>query len=140
MGNATFWSVESPGDKPTLRTPSPRDGRLLITPEEAARRLSIGRTALYGLLATGCLESVRVGRSRRIRVAALEAFVEELGGEHDCGERDRKPITGDGYDPSIAEATPDRSVSIGPPVGAIASILPACTDQPAARARDEGEK
>jgi len=54
------------------------DQRLLVTPEEAALRLSIGRTTLYHLLGTGALESVRVGRSRRIRVAALELFVEQL--------------------------------------------------------------
>ena len=42
------------------------DSRLLLTPERAAERLDVGRTTVYGLLATGELESVRIGRSRRI--------------------------------------------------------------------------
>jgi excisionase family DNA binding protein len=51
---------------------------LLLTPEEAARRLSVGRTTLYELLARGELRSVSLGRCRRISVAELEAFVERL--------------------------------------------------------------
>jgi excisionase family DNA binding protein len=51
------------------------DGVLLVTLEEAARRLSIGRTSVYALVAAGELGSVRVGRSRRIRVSDLRAYV-----------------------------------------------------------------
>jgi excisionase family DNA binding protein len=53
--------------------------KLLLTPEEAARTLSIGRSKLYELLRTGSLGSVRIGGSRRIPVAALHAYVVELG-------------------------------------------------------------
>jgi predicted DNA-binding transcriptional regulator AlpA len=34
------------------------DSQLLVTPEEAARRLSVGRTTIYELMASGQLQSV----------------------------------------------------------------------------------
>jgi excisionase family DNA binding protein len=49
--------------------------KLLLTPEEAARALGIGRTKLYELLATAKLPSVRIGGSRRVSVEALTEFV-----------------------------------------------------------------
>ncbi len=52
--------------------------RLLLTPEEAARALGIGRTKLYELLATAKLPSVRIGGSRRVSVDALTEFVHRL--------------------------------------------------------------
>jgi excisionase family DNA binding protein len=54
------------------------DEVVLVTPEEAARRLSLGRTTVYGLIASGALSTIRVGRSRRVPVAALQRFVEQL--------------------------------------------------------------
>jgi len=50
--------------------------KLLLTPEEAAKALSIGRSKVYELLASGELESLRIGASRRITVVALDAFIE----------------------------------------------------------------
>jgi excisionase family DNA binding protein len=52
--------------------------KLLLTPEAAAELLSVGRTAIYDLMARGELSSVRIGRSRRIPIAALHEFVEGL--------------------------------------------------------------
>jgi len=52
------------------------DPRLLITVEEAARRLTIGRTMMFALVHDGYVESVRIGRLRRIPVDALAAFVD----------------------------------------------------------------
>ena len=60
---------------------SPADSRmekLLFTPEEAARCLSIGRTKLYELITAGTLASVRVGKCRRIPANALIDFVNLL--------------------------------------------------------------
>ena len=54
------------------------DARLLITVEEAARRLSIGRSHIYELVVRGMLRSVRIGRSRRIAARDIEAFIESL--------------------------------------------------------------
>jgi excisionase family DNA binding protein len=47
----------------------------LLTVVEAARVLGISRSKLYELLADGELPSVRIGRTRRITVLALEEFV-----------------------------------------------------------------
>ena len=52
--------------------------RLLLTPEEAARALGIGRTKLYRLLAEGFLPSVRIGGRWRISTEALDRFVHSL--------------------------------------------------------------
>ncbi len=52
--------------------------KLLVTPEEAGEILSIGRTTVYELMATGQLESVQIKSCRRIPVAALERFVQRL--------------------------------------------------------------
>jgi excisionase family DNA binding protein len=51
---------------------------LLLKVTEAARRLSIGRTQMYKLINTGEIRAVRIGRSRRIRVSDLEAYVAQL--------------------------------------------------------------
>ena len=54
------------------------DDQLLVTPEEAARRLSLGRTTIYELMASGELQSVSVGRCRRVPVSELCSFVARL--------------------------------------------------------------
>jgi excisionase family DNA binding protein len=51
---------------------------LLLTPEQAAEALGLGRTLVYELIRTGRLTSVRIGRARRIPIASLEAFVAAL--------------------------------------------------------------
>lgn len=53
------------------------DERLLLTVEEAARRLGIGRTLAWRLIQERQLPSVRVGRCVRVPVRELEAWVEE---------------------------------------------------------------
>ncbi len=52
--------------------------KVLLRPEEAAELLSMGRSAVYEAIRTGALESVKVGRSRRVPVAALDRFIERL--------------------------------------------------------------
>jgi len=42
---------------------------------EAARMLSLSRTLLYELMARGELQSVKIGRSRRITEASLMEFL-----------------------------------------------------------------
>lgn len=51
---------------------------LLVTPEEAAELLRIGRTEVFGLIGRGELESVSLGKRRRVPMAALHAFVARL--------------------------------------------------------------
>ncbi|MFG2903953.1 helix-turn-helix domain-containing protein [Kitasatospora sp. NPDC048286] len=49
---------------------------VLLTAEEAAKMLRIGRSTLYQLLAERELASIKIGRSRRIRPADVEAYIE----------------------------------------------------------------
>ena len=49
--------------------------RLVLTVEEAAERLGIGRTLMYALIATGDVGSVRIGQLRRVPANPLDAFV-----------------------------------------------------------------
>ena len=54
---------------------------VLLTPEQAAETLGIGRWKLYDLLRQGRLRSIRVGSCRRISMTALHDLVAELEGE-----------------------------------------------------------
>lgn len=54
--------------------------RLVLTIEEAAERLGIGRTLMYALVSAGEVESVRIGRLRRVPVDALDTYVATLRG------------------------------------------------------------
>jgi excisionase family DNA binding protein len=57
------------------------DDQLLVTPEEAVRRLSVGRTTIYELMSSGELQSVNIGRCRRVPVSSLSLFVSKLIGD-----------------------------------------------------------
>ena len=52
--------------------------QLLFTAEDAAEVLAVGRTTVYELMRTQRLETVRIGRCRRIPAAALRSYVESL--------------------------------------------------------------
>lgn len=52
--------------------------KLLLSPEEAGAALGQSWTSIYLLMTTGQLESVRIGRSRRIPAAALDAYAARL--------------------------------------------------------------
>jgi excisionase family DNA binding protein len=51
---------------------------LVLTVEEAADRLGVGRTLMYALVSSGAVESVRIGRLRRVPADALVTFLDEL--------------------------------------------------------------
>ncbi len=51
--------------------------RMTITVEEAARRLGIGRSLAYELVARGDLPSIKIGRLRRVPIVALESWFKE---------------------------------------------------------------
>ena len=56
-----------------------RDGRrLLLTVEEAAEWLGVGRSLMYQLIGSGQVRSVRIGRLRRVTPDALNAYVAAL--------------------------------------------------------------
>ena len=52
--------------------------KLLLTVEETASLIGIGRTKVFELIATGVLESVRIGGARRVPTGAVTDYVERL--------------------------------------------------------------
>ncbi len=60
--------------------PSQQPAKLLFSIPEAAAQLSLGQTVVWKLISTGQLNSVKVGRSRRVPWTALQAFVTSLTG------------------------------------------------------------
>jgi excisionase family DNA binding protein len=61
--------------------------RLLLTPEEAAEALGIKRTMMFELLSNRRVESVKIGRTRRVPIAALHEYFERLRG---CSEEEKE--------------------------------------------------
>ena len=51
---------------------------LLYKPEAAAAALGIGRSKLFELIAAGQIETVQIGRSRRVPAEALTQYVDRL--------------------------------------------------------------
>lgn len=50
---------------------------LLLTVHQACERLNISRTTLYELMNAGELESVSIGRARRIPVSSVNDFIDK---------------------------------------------------------------
>lgn len=61
---------------------------LLLTVEEVARRLRLGRTLVYRLISSGELESVKVGRLRRVSADCLPEYVAALRGSKSAEIKD----------------------------------------------------
>lgn len=49
--------------------------RLMLTVDEVAEVLGVGRSAVYDLMRLRKLASVKIGRSRRVQVEALRDYV-----------------------------------------------------------------
>ncbi|WP_407540261.1 helix-turn-helix domain-containing protein [Deinococcus radiomollis] len=58
-----------------------RGEKRLLTVEGAAEALSVHRTTVYDLINSGKLASVKIGRLRRVPVAALDAYIQQLTAE-----------------------------------------------------------
>ncbi len=78
MEQLRYPSQESDGRRQPERIP-----RLLLTVEEAADRIGICRSNMFKLIRQGDIQSVRVGRLRRVTPAALEDFVRQLSAPSD---------------------------------------------------------
>lgn len=63
---------------PEIPVSRPMPARVLLTVEEAAELLHIGKTKTYNLVKTGELESVLIGRLRRIHIDAVRAYAARL--------------------------------------------------------------
>jgi excisionase family DNA binding protein len=68
-------------DTPAIPEPRPAPERVLLTVEEAAEQLGIGRTTMFALIKEGAIESVQIGRLRRVPVAAVQAYAARLVAE-----------------------------------------------------------
>ena len=60
----------------TTATSMALSGKLLLTAEDVARRLSLGRATVYLMMASGELPTLRKGRAVRVPAGALEAWIE----------------------------------------------------------------
>lgn len=52
--------------------------KLLLTVDEAAKRMGLGRSFTYDLIRRGALVSLKIGGARRVAIADLEEFVGRL--------------------------------------------------------------
>lgn len=62
--------------------------RELYRPEEAAHALGLSRTVIFRLIATGELDSVKIGSTRRIPRTAITRYVASLTGSTEPGGGD----------------------------------------------------
>lgn len=62
---------------------TPDTGKLqqLLRVEEAAARLAIGRTSMFALIRDRAIESVKIGRLRRVPADAVTAYITRLAAE-----------------------------------------------------------
>ncbi len=74
--------AQKKADPPTasaaLATGGRVEGRELLTVEQTADILQIGRDKVYYLIRTGQLRSIKIGKLRRISRAWIEEFVQQL--------------------------------------------------------------
>lgn len=68
-------SAAIPEQYPVVHVTLVEDDRLLLTVVEAARRLEISRSLLYELMARDEIQSIRVGRLRRVPAEALSDYI-----------------------------------------------------------------
>ncbi len=70
-------------DHPSDESPS----RVLFTVEETARALNVGRTTAYALVRSGEIESVHIGRLRRVPKTAIDNYTERLTSDPSNNQR-----------------------------------------------------
>jgi excisionase family DNA binding protein len=60
---------------------------LLLTIDQAAQALAISRSSIYELVLRGDIESIKIGRCRRITPAALQQYIESLTEQDDAPQQ-----------------------------------------------------
>ena len=58
-------------------SPQTKETKRLLSADELARELGVGRTTAYSLLWSGTIPSMKVGRLRKVRRVDLEAYLAE---------------------------------------------------------------
>ncbi|MGI9001441.1 MAG: excisionase family DNA-binding protein [Pseudonocardia sp.] len=61
--------------------PTTTGPRVTLKVEAAAEQLSIGRTKMFALIKSGEIETVKVGRFRRVPADALTTYIHRLAAE-----------------------------------------------------------
>lgn len=77
---AELMAEQNSGDQSGAREEEQPDNskRVLLTVEEAAKRLHIGRTKTYSLVRSGEIGSVQIGRLRRVPAEEVDAYAARL--------------------------------------------------------------
>jgi excisionase family DNA binding protein len=75
---------EEPVKEPAVARPMPE--RVLLTVDEAAERLGIGRTLTFRLVKVGEIKSVTIGRLRRIPASAVSDYADRLVSQQRTGQ------------------------------------------------------
>jgi excisionase family DNA binding protein len=67
--------------------PKPPAGKLLYRAEEAAVIMSLSRTAVFGLIRSGDLDTIKIGHRRRIPLSSIQDYVARqlAAGSEDTG-------------------------------------------------------
>jgi excisionase family DNA binding protein len=76
---AVLMSTQSPDTEAPITQPVP--ARVLLTVEDAAELLHIGKTKTYALVKSGEIESVLIGRLRRIHIDAINSYAVRLANQ-----------------------------------------------------------
>ena len=56
--------------------PQTEETKRLLSADELAKELSVGRTTAYALLWSGQIPSMKIGRLRKVRREDVEAFIQ----------------------------------------------------------------
>lgn len=78
MGSINLFTNTQLEETTTVQQPNPATAPLVLTIEQAAERLGIGRSLMYALVSSGEVESVTIGRLRRIPADALVEYIARL--------------------------------------------------------------
>lgn len=79
---ARLLTLLAPEQTSVARVAEAMPQRVLLTVEEAGERLGIGKTKAYSLVKSGALDSVLIGRLRRVHVDSINEYAARLVAEH----------------------------------------------------------
>jgi excisionase family DNA binding protein len=81
--NAPVISAEAAEETPAPKWRTFMESKpILVSVADAAQMLSIGRTAAWDLVRKQKIRSVKIGRTRRVPIAAIQDFIQRLMDEN----------------------------------------------------------